>query len=395
MRRISPILAGAAAGISLALSFTAGFLLRDFFIQQWPVSAAGLDQYPLLHEVQQLLDRIYLREQPDHQVRQYAAIRGMLSSLQDTNTFFIEPPVAQSEAQALAGTYGGIGVQLNRNNEGMYIIYPFEDSPARRAGIEDGDILLTVNGEAILGAEPLDTVDQRLRGEVKEGNGVELLVRKKDGQDFSAFVLFEVINVPSVVFRLVDTDERIGYLQVLRFTNRTPTELRAGIENLKASGMEALILDLRDNSGGLLEESIQVASEFLAGGVVTVEESKLGVRTYDVRPGGQALTIPLAVLVNNRTASASELVAGALRDQERAVLIGQRTYGKGTVQQIFSLSDGSSVHITSAEWFTPARIPLDGVGLEPNISITPVATQGDAELNEALRFLRTTLDESD
>ena len=370
-------------------------MLRDFFIQQWPVSAAGLEQYPLLHEVQQLLDRIYLREQPDYQVRQYAAIRGMLSSLQDTNTFFIEPPVAQSEAQALAGTYGGIGVQVSRNDEGMYVMYPFEDSPARRSGIEDGDLLLAVNGEPIRGAEPLDTVDQRLRGEVKEGNGVDLLVRRKDGQDFSTFVLFEVINVPSVVFRLVDTDERIGYLQVLRFTNRTPTELRAGIENLKTAGMEALILDLRDNSGGLLEESIQVASEFLADGVVTVEESKLGVRTYDVRPGGQAVTIPLAVLVNNRTASASELVAGALRDQGRAVLIGQRTYGKGTVQQIFSLSDGSSVHITSAEWFTPARIPLDGVGLEPNISITPGAIQGDAELNEALRFLRSALDESD
>lgn len=395
MRRMSPILAGAAAGISLALSFTAGFLLRDLFIQQWPVNAAGLEQYPLLHEVQQLLDRVYLREQPDYQTRQYAAIRGMLSSLQDINTFFIEPPVAQSEAQALAGTYGGIGVQINRNDEGMYVLYPFEESPARKAGIDDGDLLLAVDGEPIGHGEAPDVVDQRLRGEVKEGNGVNLLVRKRDEREFSVFVLFEVINVPSVIFRLTDADERIGYLQVLRFTNRTPTELRTGIEVLKAAEVEALILDLRDNSGGLLEESIQVASEFLASGVVTIEESKSGVRNFDVRPGGLAPTIPLAVLVNNRTASASELVAGALRDQGRGILIGQRTYGKGTVQQIFSLSDGSSIHITSAEWFTPARVPLDGVGLEPNILVNPDEMLGDAELNEAVRFLQNTLDESD
>lgn len=390
------IIVGAAIGLGFSLFFAAGFFVRDW-VGQSPVRAFNFtadpntEGYPLLDEVQGLVDKVYLREQPAYDQRQYAAIRGMLSSLSDPNTFFIDPPVAQSEADALAGTYGGIGVQLRRDEMGQFVLYPFPDGPAAAAGIEDGDALIAIDDAPIAVTQQHDAVDQMMRGEVTSGNGVKVTVRKDDDTEFSVFIEFAVINVPSVVWRVLDEDARIGYVQIIRFTNRTPEELRMALTDLNDATIEALILDLRNNSGGLLSESVSVASEFLDGGVVIYEESQDDTRTYEAEPGGLWTQSPLVVLVNNRTASASELVAGAIRDRERGILIGQQTFGKGTVQQIFPLSDGSSVHITSAEWFTPARVPLDGTGLEPTIAMIPDVNGRDVETGEAVRYLQQTL----
>jgi carboxyl-terminal processing protease len=379
------IMTGAIAGIALALAFIAGFYARGAVLapSSVPADAAG---YPLVDEVQGLLDRAYLREQPDYSVRQYAAVRGLLSSLGDPNTFFIEPPVAQSESDVLAGTYGGIGVLLSRNEAGDFVIYPFEDSPAHLAGIQDGAILVAINGNPIESSATPDAIDQMLRGEVSEGSGVELRVLQGEEEE-SLFIEFAVINVPSVVWRLLE-DNRIGYVQILRFTARTPEELHAGLEELNTAGVEALVLDMRNNSGGLLDESIDAASEFVARGVIIYEVSNSSEQTFNALDGGIATELPIVVLVNNRTASAAELVAGAIRDNGRGIIIGQRSYGKGTVQQIFSLSDGSSIHITSAEWFTPNRTPIAGVGLVPDIEINPDAEGRDIELAEAIRYIQ-------
>lgn len=389
------IVIGAVAGLILSIAFAMGFFMRDF-LDIGPVRAYGTYDveepgYPLLDEVQNLLDQIYLREQPSYRERQYAAIRGLLSSLGDPNTFFIDPPVAASEAQVLAGTYGGIGVQLKRVESGAYALFPFPDGPAAKAGIRDGALLTAINGVAIDLSEGIDSLDQKLRGEVKEGNGVEISVLQAE-EIFTTFIEFEVINVPSVVWRVLAEDERIGYIQIIRFTNRTPDELSEAAEMLSEAGISALVVDLRDNSGGLLQESVDVADEFLDGGVIVYDVRQNSERTYEATPGGKLTDIPLVVLVNYRSASASELVAGALQKQNRAVLIGQKTFGKGTVQQIIPLSDGSSVHITSAEWLTPDRNSLDGVGLEPNISMIPDENGRDIELGEAIRYLQATLE---
>lgn len=353
---IRPILTGATLGVLLAGVFVLGFYVRGLFpdpvqIQTVPIEEAG---YPLIDEVQGLIDQIYLREQPDYISRQYGAIRGMLSTLEDPNTFFIDPPVARSEADALAGTYGGIGVLVNLNELGQFVVYPFDDSPAIQAGIEQGAVLVAVNETPISIDNSLDSVDQMLRGEVKDDNGVEVTVLQND-EELTVFIAFDVINVPSVIWRVTDDDTRIGYVQLLRFTARTPEELETALQELNQTDVEALIIDMRNNSGGLLDESIDVASEFINRGVVIYEVTQDSERTFNAEQGGLAIDIPLAVLVNNRTASAAELVAGAIRDNDRGILIGQRTFGKGTVQQIFALSDGSSVHITSAEWFTDRK----------------------------------------
>ncbi len=395
-RRLGYSLAfGALIGICSALIFAGGFFFRDIIDAGYsPVFAAASDSdYQLLFEVQSLLDQHYLREQPDNLSRQYAAIRGVLGELQDRYTFFIDPPVAQSESDALAGTYGGIGVQIRRNEAGQFVLFPFEESPAKAAGIAEHDILRAVNGETIDLSTQQDIIDQMMRGEVKEGNGVELTVEKLSGADLTTFVEFAVINVPSVVWRVLQHDENVGYLQIVRFTGRTPDELDNALVELNESKIAGLILDLRDNSGGLLQESIDVASQFIeTDEVIVFEKSKGTERTFNAAADGLATEIPIVVLVNQGTASASELVAGAIQDHERGILVGQQTFGKGTVQQIFRLSDSSSIHITSAEWFTPNRRQLENIGLEPNITMIPDVNGRDVELGEALRYLQQNFD---
>lgn len=389
-RHIRSIIIGTLLGMTLGGTFIAGFLLRDAIdiTGGGIVSAAGDDVgYPLLDEVQRILDSVYLREQAAYTERQYAAVRGMLTTLEDPNTFFIDPPVARSEADTLAGTYGGIGVLLQRNEAGEFILYPFSESPAAAAGVQDGAVLLAINGEPITLDSQQDAVDQQMRGEVREENGVEITVRQSDSEE-TLFIAFDVINVPSVIWRVLEENDQVGYVQILRFTGRTPTELETALQDLDEAGTIALILDLRNNSGGLLEESITVASQFLDGGIVTYEVSQTAEQAHAASEGGLATEQPIVVLVNRRTASASELVAGAIRDRDRGILIGQTTFGKGTVQQIFTLSDGSSVHVTSSEWFTPNRTPLSGIGLTPNIEMIPDENGRDVELGEAIRYLQ-------
>lgn len=394
-----PVLLGIGMGVVLAAVFAAGFLFRDMVgVSPQIVFAQNTETngYALLDEVQGLLDSHYLRDQPTAQEREYAAIRGMLSALGDRFTFFIEPPVARSESQVLAGTYGGIGVLIQRNEAGEIALFPFPDGPAARADIQDGDILVAVNGTPLDPALPQDQVDQLLRGEVREGSGVELTVRRATSDEtHTAFILFEVINVPSVVWRTLADNERLGYVQVIRFTARTPEELRTALTDLDESGVDGLILDLRNNSGGLLQESINVADEFLNDGVIVSEEDAQGENSFYATEGGLALELPLAVLVNQGTASGAELVAGALQDTERGILIGQVTYGKGTIQQIYPLSDGSSLHVTSAEWFPPSGFALSDVGITPDITMIPDANGRDVEQGEAVRYLQQLLAEQE
>lgn len=391
---VRAVLAGLLVGLALGGAFAAGFFVRDVSGLGGRVLAdAGSETFPLLSEVETLIERNFVRPRPEQQVLEYGAIRGLLSALGDPFTFFIEPPVAASESDVLAGTYGGIGVQVARTEAGALVLYPFADSPALQAGIVAGDVLQAVNGMPVDVTLQADALDQMLRGEVREGNGVALRVRGQDGSEREVFVPFAVINVPSVVWRMLEEDARLGYLQILRFTSRTPDELATAAQSLREQGAQALVVDLRGNAGGLLQESIQVADAFIDEGVIVYQRSTAGERSFNGTSGGVAVDLPIALLVNHGTASGAELVAGALQDYGRALLIGQRTYGKGTVQQIFPLSDGSSLHVTSSEWFTPNRQMLDGAGLQPDIEVQPDAQGRDMELAEAARRLDDELGE--
>lgn len=391
MRR--SLLMGAGLGLLLAVVFVGGFFVRDLVGLPGEVQAAEGEDYALLNEVQSLLDQRFVRAQSDYTARQYGAIRGMLSTLNDPYTFFIDPPVAASEGDVLAGTYGGIGVQITRNEAGELVLFPFDDSPALTAGILAGDRLIAVNGMPVDITIPQDVLDQMLRGEVVEGSGVAITVlRESDNSEFSTFVPFAVINVPSITWRVLSEDERVGYVQIARFTSRTPDELSTAMTDLRAANVSGLIVDLRDNAGGLLQESITVADQFIDEGVLVYQRNNLGENPFNAASGGVATDLPLVVLVNGRTASGAEIVAGAIQDGGRGILIGENTYGKGTVQEIFVLSDNSSLHVTASEWFTPTHQPLDGAGLQPDVPSVPDANGADVPFAEAVRQLQGQLE---
>ena len=384
------IFKGFLLGLGLLVVFFAGFFVRDVLAPTTPslVRADPSPSYPLLSEVQGLLETHFLRDLPAQNELEYAAIRGLIGSLNDPYTLFVDPPVARSESDVLAGQYGGIGVQVLHAASGSFELYPFADGPAAQAGIEDGDILLAIGDWVLEPDARLDVIDQAMRGEVGNGNGVTLRVLKRSTEAQTSYdIEFAVIEVPSVVWRQLVEDERLGYLQISRFTSRTPDELQVALEGLRELGLDGWVLDLRNNAGGLLQESIEVADAFLDEGVILYEDSRTAESEFDATPGGLGLDVPLIILVNHSTASAAELVAGALRDDGRAIIIGQRTYGKGSVQLIFPLSDGSSLHVTTAQWFTPSRTQLERNGLEPDISMIPAEDGRDVELEEAVRQL--------
>jgi carboxyl-terminal processing protease len=234
-----------------------------------------------------------------------------------------------------------------------------------------------------------------LRGKVENGNSVKIHVQRRpvygqapSSEELDFRIAFEVIEVPSVVWRTLVEEPTFGYIQILRFTSRTPDEMKNAISDLKSKNIRALVLDLRNNPGGLLQESISVAGQFLNGGTVLYERTRSGEKAYDAQANSLLTDLPMVVVVNQGTASAAELVAAAIQDRQRAILIGQKTYGKGSVQLIFSLADQSSLHITTAEWLPPSMTRLDGVGITPDITMIPDQNGRDVELGEAIRYLR-------
>lgn len=389
---IKSIAVGSMIGIGIAAIFVAGFVTRDILgIPVFQPQQTGVS-FDLLTEVQALVNRYYLREIPSQDEAVYAAVRGLLAGLNDRNTYFIPPPQTQAETDALAGKYGGAGIKIQRTTSGEFRMTPFDNSPAQIAGILDGDILLAINDEPVDTSKPEVETEVKLRGEIKDGSGVTLLFRRGETQQ-SMFVPFDLIQVPSVFSRVLQEDTRIGYIQITDFSNPTPDQFRTAVTDLKTSGVGAIVIDLRNNGGGLLQEALQIAGEFVDSGQLLVERSRDNERAYDDTAGGVLTDLPVVLLVNNYTASASEVVAGAIRDYERGIIIGQKTYGKGTIQQIFGLSDQSSIHVTYAEWLTPLRHSIDGQGIEPDIVLTPSTSGADIELAQAIQTLQERLDE--
>lgn len=375
-------------------AFAAGYLARTPDPQPTPSSAQAQTDpqqvFTLLQEVDRLVEDNFYRELPPATTLEYAAIRGYLGALEDPYSFFSDPPVAASESDSLAGRYGGIGVDIKRNENGLIELYPYPESPAIIAGVLDGDILIAVNEQDLNSTERLDVIQQMLRGEVTdEGNGVTITVQRADGSSLRTLQIpFAEIRIPSVIWRVIAGEPNFGYIRITSFTSRTPDELDEAIIKLTEQNIAALVLDLRDNSGGLLHESIEVADAFLNEGIIVIEKSRKTGEKHEVAAIGDIATgLPIAIIVNNRTASASEVVAGALQQNGRALVIGQRTRGKGSVQFIFGLPDGSSIRITAAVWLTPDGTPLDGIGLIPNIEMIPDENGRDVELGEAIRQL--------
>ena len=363
---------------SFALGFVAALLLVGVFLAGYFAgsgkphsSAAQTPEFDILFQVQDLLQMNFLGDIPEAKQQVYGAIRGLAGSYKDPYTVFVEPAAREAERDELRGHFGGIGAQLARDDAGNMVLTVMKDRPADRAGVMDGDVLLAVDGKAITSQMSIEDTIALIRGDV--GTRVGLTLRRAGQiQPFDVTVGRERIETPSVEWRLLDKDGRIGYARVGIFAENTSKELFTGIEELDAQGVEKLVLDLRGNGGGLLDAAIQTTSLFLQQGDVLREVKRGGQERYypAKRVSSPAQTWEIALLVDGGTASASEIVAGALRDNSRAVLIGAKTFGKGSVQEVHELQDGSSLHVTVARWLTPNRHQIDKAGLEPDVPVT-------------------------
>ncbi len=341
----------------------------------------------LFWEAWDIVEQNFYGELPPPRQRTYGAIRGVLALLNDPYTIFLEPQPGEIERDRLAGAYGGIGVDLWRDAEGQVVLSPYPGSPAEQAGVRKGDVLLAVDGSSVI-TESLDGIHVRLRGEV--GTTVTLTLSRPPTPPFDLQVTRAEIQVPSVSYRVLDQDPTIGYLHITGFTDRTPEEATRALEELLAAGISRLVLDLRDNGGGLIQPAVQVADLFLDGGVVLYEAHRGGEeQTFTAQPDGLAARLPLVVLVNGSTASAAEIVAGAIQARGRGVLIGEQTFGKGSVQLIYTLSDGSVLHVTTAVWLLPNRQPVGVEGLAPDIPTPPADGLQDPPLDRGVQYFQS------
>jgi len=296
----------------------------------------------------------------------YGAIRGAVQTLDDPFTWFADPLVANRIREDATGHYSGIGAVVNLNDVGRVIIVrPFAGGPADRAGLIPGDVILQIDGIDTL-ALTLDQAVGMIRG--AEGTPVRLMIHRAGLENpLEVEIMRGEIEIPSVEHRLLEHE--IAYLKLNDFRGHVPAQVRDALLELLAERPRGLILDLRDNPGGLLSSSIEIASEFISDGVIVLERGSDDMEEHMAKGDGLATDIPLVVLVNKGTASASEIVAGAIRDHERGVLIGEQTFGKGSVQSPIDLSDGSHLRLTIAHWFTPSGQLIQEGGLAPDIEV--------------------------
>ncbi len=349
-------------------------------------------EFGVFWEAWHLIESHFFGDLPDMQHVTWGAIRGALGTLDDPHTTFLEPQPRQREKEDLSGKFGGIGAYVTQAEDGSIVLDPMPDLPAERAGVVKGDVVLKVDDTEITPEMTVDEVVTLIRGQV--GTMVRLTLRR-EGQDEPVVVEVErqEIPSPSLEWRMLEEAEGIGYIRIMLFSGRTSTELEEALKELQSLGMTHLVVDLRGNGGGLFDAAIDGTSRFLGDGVVVYQVEKEGQeQVYRTSGGFRVEDVPLVVLVDGGTASASEIMAGALQDSERATLVGEKTYGKGSVQQVYDLSDGSSVHITAAKWLTPNRRQIDGQGLMPDVQVSiseEDRSQGrDPQLERAIEYLR-------
>lgn len=314
-----------------------------------------------------ILEREYYYDLPDDPQLIHSALQGMFNSVGNRYTFFAPPAAAEVDRERTAGEFGGIGAYVSQNPNGQLVITkPFDGMPAAEAGLEANDVILEVNGTPIEGWTFENAVDL-LRGEI--GSKVTLLVlRPNTGAQFSVEITRARVELPITVTAMYGD---VGYVALAGFNQKATTSLEQDIKDLKEQGAKALILDLRGNPGGLVDQAVGVSDLFLGEGVVLSQKDRKGEESMYYSDGGDlAEDMPLVVLIDGGSASAAEVVAGALRDHGRAVLIGQTSFGKGSVQQVYNMADGSQVHVTTAIWLPPNGNSIDGKGLKPDITVT-------------------------
>jgi carboxyl-terminal processing protease len=370
--------------------------------RQLPVGKENLD-FSLFWEVWDRLEESYLdKEAIDYSKMIEGAISGMVASLGDPYTVFLPPEENQKSKDDLAGSFEGVGMQLGYKDSQVVVVAPLKGTPAEEAGVKAGDIIVHVKDEATgvdeeIDSRPLTEVVNMIRGD--KGTPVTItFMREGVEKPLDITIIRGTILIPSVEVDFKDakvSDKKIAHLTLTRFGDRTDQEWQAAITQIlqkKTNGeLVGVVLDLRNNPGGYLQGAVYIASEFLSQGVVVQQEEAIGdgKETFSVNRQGRLTDVPLVVLVNQGSASASEIVAGALQERERAKLVGEQTFGKGTIQEAEDLSAGSGLHITIARWLLPSGKNIDKEGLTPDYEVAMDETDQskDPQLDKALEIL--------
>jgi carboxyl-terminal processing protease len=368
-------------------AFTTGYLVNNVVNRHSSLVApaeAAENRFPLLGEAWSWVERSYLGEVPPLRQISYGAIRGALAELGDPYTVFIEPPAREEERERLSGNFGGIGATLSRNEAREIVLEPIPGNPAEAAGIVSGDVLIAVDDFPIPDDMAVGDVAGLIRGE--KGTEVTLTVLHPGAEEaVDILIVRDDILLPSVTYQLAAEDPTIGIIQLSRFSGESGGEIEQAIQELQVQGATMFVLDLRHNPGGLLSAATDVANHFLSDVPVMIQQRRDAEEEIIMADAGAvAGDMPLIVLVDGGTASSAEILAGALQDNERALLVGQPTFGKGSVQLVHDLSDGSSVHVTSSRWLTPDGHQIDQQGLTPDVLVELTQEAIDAGRDETL-----------
>lgn len=352
----------------------------------------GLD-LGMMWKVKNRLESLYLDpDKLNDREMEYGAIKGLVDSASDPYTMYLPPEDNKSSQQDLAGEFGGVGISLGYKDKTLAVMSPLPNTPADKAGLKAGDLILNIKDDLNQVDEStvdisLDRAVKLIRGKI--GSTVTLeIYRQGENDSFEVDLVRDNIVVASLEMEMVERDgKNYAWVKLYKFTDRLYEEWDEMVEEIKSVGVDGIVLDLRNNPGGFLQASVEVASDFIDDGIVVQQESRKGIdQVYKVNTRkGRLLNQPLMVLINEGSASASEILAGALKQHDRATLVGMTSFGKGTVQQPEEFSDGSGLHVTIARWLLPDGTSIDHSGVVPDVEVADdYETEADEQLEKAL-----------
>lgn len=370
----------------------AGLVILSFYLGIFITKAqqSGVDLFGnlrLFSEVLSILKNQYV-EEVNTQKLIYGAIKGMLSSLDDPYSHFMEPQQYKNLQVETQGAFGGLGIEIDLEpiTKQLIVVAPIEGTPADRAGIKAGDKIIEIEGESTIGISLREAVN-KLRG--PKGTSVTIKIKREGVENSLTFTIIRDIIKLKAIKSVCMLDGNIGYLRITTFNQNVGRELDEALNSLERRGMKGLIIDMRNNPGGLLDQAVEVANKFISRGLIvsTKGRSRQEVK-YFARPESTHPYFPLIVLVNKGSASASEIVAGAIKDNKRGLILGARTFGKGSVQSVIQLEDGAGVAITTARYYTPDGICIQDTGIFPDIEVEDTLYSEDVEIAEFIYILK-------
>ncbi len=327
-----------------------------------PETAVSLQKLVMLKE---FLEKNYYQPVEDSTLMD-GALKGMFSSIGDPYTVYMNDKEFESFMTETEGSFGGIGVQVTMDEDGLVtVIAPIVDTPGERAGLKSGDKIIKVNGEDVTGRE-LDEVVGKMKG--KAGTKVKLTIARKGKKDYiEREITRQIIRIKTV--KSEKLEDGLGYIRISMFDENTAEDFNQHLKKLENQHIKGLIIDLRGNPGGLLSEVVEIADRILGEQTITYTEDRKGKKQYYDSDEETKLEVPLVLLINEGSASASEILSGAVKDTKSGILVGTKTFGKGIVQNVQTLSDGSGIKYTSSEYFTPNGINIHGKGITPDIKV--------------------------